>query len=260
VKLLAAIRGDQTVLPFESRWSVGNRVSIKIGTPFFLYRQHSEQGIIARGITISDVFEDEHWGETRKLAKYVKIRFLEFFATEDRIPTADLIQLFPTIYWKRLQSSGSSVKGHHIMDSKYSSLTEFENQWFGGSIELNSVYEYPEETLTREFIEGQVVSILVSKYERSRAARFECLRHFGYKCTVCDVTMEERFGPELADYIHVHHLIPLNQIGHSYKLNPLTDLRPVCPNCHAAIHAGGRHRTIEEARLLISKSQQASPS
>ena len=47
-------------------------------------------------------------------------------------------------------------------------------------------------------------------------------------------------------FIHVHHLKPLAQIGEQYELDPINDLRPVCPNCHAMLHRASpalRHRT-----------------
>ncbi|MEI6328702.1 MAG: HNH endonuclease [Pseudanabaena sp.] len=35
--------------------------------------------------------------------------------------------------------------------------------------------------------------------------------------------------------MHVHHIKPISEIGDSYKVNPISDLIPVCPNCHAVI-------------------------
>jgi len=34
----------------------------------------------------------------------------------------------------------------------------------------------------------------------------------------------------------VHHLVPISKIGKKYRVDPIKDLRPVCPNCHAVIH------------------------
>jgi hypothetical protein len=36
--------------------------------------------------------------------------------------------------------------------------------------------------------------------------------------------------------IHVHHLRPQSSIGKRYRVNPIADLRPVCPNCHMVLH------------------------
>lgn len=34
----------------------------------------------------------------------------------------------------------------------------------------------------------------------------------------------------------MHHLTQLSKIGQGYEVDPVNDLRPVCPNCHAMLH------------------------
>jgi 5-methylcytosine-specific restriction protein A len=53
-------------------------------------------------------------------------------------------------------------------------------------------------------------------------------------------------------FIHVHHLKPLAQIGEQYELDPINDLRPVCPNCHAMLHRASPALSIDALRALIS--------
>ncbi|MEW5967974.1 MAG: HNH endonuclease [Pseudomonadota bacterium] len=50
--------------------------------------------------------------------------------------------------------------------------------------------------------------------------------------------------------MHVHHLKPLALTDGAYELDPIADLRPVCPNCHAMLHRGENVLSIEE---LVSK-------
>jgi len=52
-------------------------------------------------------------------------------------------------------------------------------------------------------------------------------------------------------FIHVHHLKPLATIGENYEVNPIDDLRPVCPNCHAVIHMRKEPYTIDEVRNML---------
>ena len=56
------------------------------------------------------------------------------------------------------------------------------------------------------------------------------------------MSFEKTYGLEFKDIIEVHHVVPLHQIGESYVVDPINDLIPVCPNCHAAIHSksGGK--------------------
>jgi 5-methylcytosine-specific restriction enzyme A len=111
----------------------------------------------------------------------------------------------------------------------------------------------PEEiTEPSRFVEGASRRISVNAYERNAAARARCIAHFGDSCSICGFTFGSVFGPIAEGYIHVHHLRPLAEIGQDYEVDPLTDLRPVCPNCHAVIHLGGRTRTVEEAKELLA--------
>ena len=50
------------------------------------------------------------------------------------------------------------------------------------------------------------------------------------------------------DFIHVHHIIPLNEIKEEYTVDPIKDLVPVCPNCHAMLH-----RKINEEYININE-------
>ena len=105
------------------------------------------------------------------------------------------------------------------------------------------------------FYEGAAKQIKVNKYERSKTARDKCIDHYGCHCSVCDMDFEKTYGETGKDYIHVHHITPLSEIGERYKLDPVNDLRPVCPNCHAMIHRQKPSLTIEELKALMIKAQ-----
>ncbi|PCP15512.1 HNH endonuclease, partial [Klebsiella pneumoniae] len=49
----------------------------------------------------------------------------------------------------------------------------------------------------------------------------------------------------------IHHLIPLSGIKQDYRLNPETDLIPVCPNCHAMLHRRDPPFTPEELKARL---------
>ena len=84
--------------------------------------------------------------------------------------------------------------------------------------------------------EGSVQRVFVNKYERNPKARRKCIKHYGVVCRVCSFDFERAYGALGEEFIHVHHLIPISTIGADYSVNPIEDLRPVCPNCHAMIH------------------------
>jgi hypothetical protein len=87
-----------------------------------------------------------------------------------------------------------------------------------------------------EYQEGAVQRINVNKYERDKKAREACLSHYGYVCQVCHVKLSDIYGAIAETLIHVHHIKPMSEIGESYIVDPIADLIPVCPNCHAVIH------------------------
>lgn len=103
----------------------------------------------------------------------------------------------------------------------------------------NEVNLYPEIIEESELIyEGVKKRVIVNKYERNLKARKQCIDYYGYDCKVCGMNFEERYGKVGKNFIHVHHIVPLSKIDEEYKVNPIKDLIPVCPNCHAMIHRG----------------------
>ena len=103
-----------------------------------------------------------------------------------------------------------------------------------------------------DYPEGSKKSINVNVYERNSQARKKCLEEYGYKCSVCEFDFEKIYGLIGKDFIHVHHVKPLSEINGEYKVNPIEDLRPVCPNCHAMLHKKKPIYTIEELKKILN--------
>ena len=101
-----------------------------------------------------------------------------------------------------------------------------------------------------DFIEGAKRRVWGDKYERNRKARLECIEYYGCRCFVCGFSFEEAYGPEGRGFIHVHHLIPINKHKKLHRVDPINDLRPVCPNCHSMIHLKDSPFTINEVKNL----------
>ena len=98
--------------------------------------------------------------------------------------------------------------------------------------------------------EGAKKEIIVNRYERNREAREKCIAAHGCKCAVCGMNFEEVYGPIGRGYIHVHHKIPLSSIGKEYELDPIKDLVPVCPNCHAMLHRKDPPYDVDDLKEL----------
>ncbi|HHX3401758.1 HNH endonuclease [Klebsiella aerogenes] len=111
---------------------------------------------------------------------------------------------------------------------------------------------FPDELQTKsEFVEGAAVQVMVNRYERDRQAREAALRYHGTRCQVCGLDMAKRYGDIGQGFIHIHHLVPLSEIKQDYRLDPKTDLIPVCPNCHAMLHRRNPPYTPEELKAQM---------
>jgi hypothetical protein len=110
------------------------------------------------------------------------------------------------------------------------------------------------------FPEGAQTVVTVNAYERSAAARAACIAHHGANCSACGMNFEQTYGPVGKGFIHVHHLKALASIGIEYNVDPVADLRPICPNCHAMLHRGEPMHSIEDLRTMLQSAQKSGPS
>ena len=98
--------------------------------------------------------------------------------------------------------------------------------------------------------EGAKTTVEVNKFERSRINRSACINHFGSICQACNFDFEKVYGNIGKGYIHVHHLVPVSEMGGEYVINPIKDLIPLCPNCHAMVHKRTPPFSVEELKTI----------
>jgi predicted HNH restriction endonuclease len=111
---------------------------------------------------------------------------------------------------------------------------------------------YPDELpLGRKYVEGARKTVRVNAFERSTAGRAACLAHYGTDCAACGMNFEAVYGELGQGFIHVHHRNSLALVGAEHEMDPLRDLIPVCPNCHAMLHRGTRVLEVDELRPLL---------
>lgn len=102
--------------------------------------------------------------------------------------------------------------------------------------------------------EGEKHLVLSNRYERNPLNRELCLAANGYRCSVCGMSFEEKYGIIGKGFIHVHHIIPLSMCGDKYQIDPVNDLVPVCPNCHAMLHKKNPPYTVNELREILKNN------
>jgi len=126
--------------------------------------------------------------------------------------------------------------------------------------DVTMVEVYAEEvtaTTEKPLVEGSVKQITINAYERNPTARKKCVAKHGAQCAICGFDFSVFYGEDFDGLIHVHHLKPLHTLGEEYVVNPETDLIPVCPNCHLALHAkkDGVYAP-EELRSMMEKAKK----
>ncbi len=118
---------------------------------------------------------------------------------------------------------------------------------------VTAIFEVEEE----ELFEGTERRVMATIYERNPAARRRCIEHHGAICKVCGFDFYGVYGKVAEGFIHVHHIKPISEIARKYSVDPIRDLVPVCPNCHAVIHLGKKPRLIDEVKAFIAAAKKS---
>jgi len=192
---------------------------------------------------------DEAWAynnEGKKKAGYAQAREHIRLVEEEGYA----LKTFPMIYSDEKQDENgvgpATMKGF-VPELASKTLKRVGGKWYasGGapSTFLPEEVDQPE-----KYMEGTSRTVSVNAYERNTKARAACIKHHGATCIVCGFDFQVVYGQIGAGYIHVHHLVPLSEIKKKYELDPISDLRPVCPNCHAIIHSTQPALTVEQLK------------
>jgi len=88
-------------------------------------------------------------------------------------------------------------------------------------------------------------SLGYGKQVQTRALVDEFLTKYG-------IDFHKQYGDLGTGYIHVHHELELSEIGEDYVVDPIKDLKPVCPNCHAMLHKTKPAMAIEKLKELLT--------
>jgi len=178
------------------------------------------------------------------------------------IPLSDLPKALPSLEESHYAALGSAatwpsppnIRGAHSVG--VTKLLSLPNPSYVSSAQRPVLVLRDEEATPAIFLEGGRDAVLVNCFERDPGARKACIAHHGLRCSVCGMSFGDRYGKTMEDLIHVHHLVPLSAIGIEYQIDPIKDLRPVCPNCHSVIHRDAPALSVEQARALMAHSKR----
>jgi 5-methylcytosine-specific restriction protein A len=165
----------------------------------------------------------------------------------------ELFQLLRSSHHSLIRAA-SGVRGTSFRAAYSPGVTEFLSSATGRHLQHPTHYiASGHSVISPELVEGALSQVSRNAYERNPDARRRCIEHYGCRCSVCDFDFERTYGTLGNGFIHVHHLKPLSEIREAYVIDPITDLRPICPNCHAMIHRVAETMTIEELRKRIHR-------
>lgn len=238
------------------RWSCGVNKSIKAGDRMFIVKVGTEpKGIVAAGEVTSSPFLDTHWSGENREALFINGKLDVLLNPEkDPILALDILKTGNLAAQNWLpQASGISVRPELV--------DELEAVWFDflTTYEIRDNPFVPDKSYEQQsFREGTPNQVVLTKYERNPYARKACIEHYGLSCIVCEINFECVYGELGKDFIDVHHLTQVSKIGKEYIVDPVTDLRPVCPNCHAMLHRKKEGISIEELKSLMSEQVNTS--
>ncbi len=227
---------------YDTEWSCGNRKHIEIGDLFFLMRVGVEpKGIIGCGYASSQPYLLPHWKkEKADEGKFALRTDVLFKALSDKpIFSLPYLQNNHPISYGWIPRSGGVLIPEDIATELFSSIQQ----------KFNFIPATQEEI--RLYSEGKVKKVTLKTYDRSTAARQACIEHHGYNCAVCGFKFETVYGSLGKNYIEVHHLKQLANIGEEHQIDPIKDLKPVCANCHRMLHKERPPLSIEELQKRI---------
>jgi hypothetical protein len=109
-------------------------------------------------------------------------------------------------YTTRLLNGGAAVSSLHIGEYGVWSITL---ETTDGVFSYRETGRYEENVISSEvaLVEGEASEIVLTEYERSRAAREACVQHHGYSCATCGFNFESVYGEIGRGFIHIHHIV-----------------------------------------------------
>ena len=151
---------------------------------------------------------------------------------------------------------GGANRGYlYELEPELATLFEKEAGIIIPTVDVETLPEEIVEEPEKPIIEGAKKTITVNSDERDPRAKQICKDHYmklygRVACQVCGFDFGKEYGPDFANKIHIHHIIPLSNLKEEYMVDPIKHLIPVCPNCHMVLHSGSG-MTIEELKKRI---------
>ncbi len=253
----AAVEHVSETGQFLTEWTVAGPDQMPAGTEVWLWLQaRTRCGLLGHGTLVSGALhrEPEAAGETElgtpgagggslhTDTRHIAVAFDALIPSGDELPLALFEDVEPDIPWV------APTRPVTILDPLLEAKIRTVWRGYGPSRPSSPGHlipgSYPEQATRR---------VQVNRFESSPEAQRICIAHHGTSCAACGLSFESTYGGAAAGFIEVHHLVPPELLGSDYQLDPVADLVPLCPNCHAMAHLGvATPLTVAELRHLIA--------
>ncbi|MET1087354.1 MAG: restriction endonuclease [Arthrobacter sp.] len=226
------------------RWRLGHHTDIQPGTEAWLLLQSGSDavtGLIGHGVVMAEPFEIRVPEHPEAGGWYTTVAFDALLPLAEHIPNDVLTAAVPGVLWGGIPEGPAAVPP--AAESGLRRLWRDQGPAPAGPTQIPAG-SYPPDS---------VAVIQVNRYERDEDARRICLAFHGTSCAACGFSFEASYGGSGAGFIDVHQIVPPAMLGRGYQLDPIADLVPLCPNCHAMAHLGvTTPRTVSELRSMVS--------
>ncbi len=222
--------------------------------------------------------------DRNKLVEFAEEQLPAFLRSHGYPNFGDLYSCLDPEFWKRIGTDGIPSKTDG--EREYASMVMKSLKYFKGFLQFDKNANYKklfEDRIKREKkkalanhtppadytqpeeagkprSEGEVSQVCVTHYERNPEDRKKVLERDNYECQVCHMRFVDIYGEIGKEYIEVHHLYPVCNMGDSYQFDPLDPekgLVCLCSNCHSMIHRGGHYEEIDGERKMVPMTLKA---
>lgn len=105
------------------------------------------------------------------------------------------------------------------------------------------------------YLDGELHSRLHTLTESDPGNRQITIDYHGPLCKACGFDFEKTYGDHGKSFIEIHHIEPVFQLGKPKTIDPITDLVPLCSNCHSMIHRQRKQPlSLKELKSIINKN------
>ncbi|WP_312182955.1 HNH endonuclease [Arthrobacter sp.] len=243
----AAIAAQEAGI-FRAVWDVSAHPGLEAGSDAWFVLPGDHQGIAGHGVVVSYPYQIAD-AEEGMLFTVVDVDIDLLLPLGEQIPVQDLV---PDL----LAAAGGNGADVTVLESHTADALRagWARRVAGGP---GSVTSPLPGTLPQQALRWS----LASRYENDPDANRICLVHNGPACSACGFDFVAAFGSAGANLMQAHHIVPPGQVLDGYDLDPVADLVPLCPNCHAMAHAGAPEPyTPAELRRLLAAQGSSLPS